>query len=100
MRFISLYCPVFKTKKHNLIKVNMNSTVETILLYMQSQQVSLSIVYGYFIGKNILNSSAGNSKMQDIASAIQIGAKAYLARQYKNYRNCWNCCFSNYRCCL
>ncbi len=43
----------------------------------------LSIVYGYFTGKNILNSSAGNSKMQEIASAIQIGAKAYLARQYK-----------------
>ena len=35
----------------------------------------LSIVYGYFTGKNILNSSAGNSKMQDIASAIQIGLK-------------------------
>ena len=43
----------------------------------------LSIVYGYFTGKNILNSSAGNSKMQEIASAIQVGAKAYLNRQYK-----------------
>ena len=60
----------------------MNSTIETILLYTIAAGL-LSIVYGYFTGKNILNSSAGNSKMQDIASAIQIGAKAYLARQYK-----------------
>tara|TARA_B100000579_G_scaffold347065_2_gene300044 strand:+ start:1 stop:2106 length:2106 start_codon:yes stop_codon:yes gene_type:complete len=43
----------------------------------------ISIIYGYFTGKNILNSSAGNSKMQEIASAIQVGAKAYLNRQYK-----------------
>ena len=60
----------------------MTSTIETILLYTIGAGL-LSIVYGYLTGKNILNSSAGNSKMQDIASAIQIGAKAYLARQYK-----------------
>ncbi len=60
----------------------MNSTVETILLYTIAAGF-LSIVYGYLTGKNILNLSAGNSKMQEIASAIQIGAKAYLARQYK-----------------
>ena len=60
----------------------MNSTIETILLYTIAAGF-LSIIYGYFTGKNILNSSAGNLKMQDIASAIQIGAKAYLARQYK-----------------
>ncbi len=60
----------------------MTSSIETILLYTIGAGL-LSIVYGYLTGKNILNSSAGNSKMQDIASAIQIGAKAYLARQYK-----------------
>jgi len=43
----------------------------------------LSIVYGFFTGKNILSASPGNRKMQEIASAIQIGAKAYLNRQYK-----------------
>ncbi len=43
----------------------------------------LSIVYGFFTGKNILSSSPGNNKMQEIASAIQVGAKAYLNRQYK-----------------
>ena len=60
----------------------MNTTAETILLYTILAGL-LSIVYGFLTGKNILNSSVGNSKMQDIASAIQIGAKAYLARQYK-----------------
>ncbi len=60
----------------------MISNIETILLYTIGAGL-LSIVYGYLTGKNILNSSTGNSKMQDIASAIQIGAKAYLARQYK-----------------
>ncbi len=38
----------------------------------------LSIVYGYFTGKSVLSASPGNSKMQEIASAIQVGAKAYL----------------------
>src|SRR6056300_946807 len=60
----------------------MNSLIETILLFTIAAG-SLSIVYGFFTGMNILNSSAGNAKMQEIASAIQIGAKAYLARQYK-----------------
>ena len=60
----------------------MNTTIETILLYTIAAGF-LSIIYGFFTGKNILSLSAGNSKMRDIASAIQIGAKAYLARQYK-----------------
>ena len=60
----------------------MNSLIESILLFTIAAG-SLSIVYGFFTGMNILNSSAGNAKMQEIASAIQIGAKAYLARQYK-----------------
>ena len=60
----------------------MSLTAETILLYTIAAGL-LSIVYGFLTGKDILNSSAGNPKMQEIASAIQIGAKAYLARQYK-----------------
>ena len=57
-------------------------SIETILLYTIAAGF-LSIIYSYFTGKQILSSSSGNAKMQEIASAIQIGAKAYLNRQYK-----------------
>ena len=43
----------------------------------------IAILYGYITGKQILNSSSGNQKMKEVAKAIQIGAKAYLNRQYK-----------------
>ena len=60
----------------------MNSSIETILYYTIFAGL-LSILYGYVTGISIIKSSAGNNKMQEIASAIQIGAKAYLNRQYK-----------------
>jgi len=43
----------------------------------------IAIVYGLILAKSILKMSAGNEKMQSIASAIAEGAKAYLNRQYK-----------------
>jgi len=43
----------------------------------------LAIFYSYIVSKQILSASPGNSKMQEIARAIQEGARAYLNRQYK-----------------
>ena len=42
----------------------------------------LSIIYGFWAGNSVLRANAGNEKMQEISSAIQIGAQAYLNRQY------------------
>ena len=69
-----LYCPFFK--------FNLCQTTRYFNLY-NSCGSFITIVYGFYTGKSILSSSAGNTKMQEIASAIQIGAKAYLNRQYK-----------------
>ena len=43
----------------------------------------LAILYGAVMSKWIIGLPAGNSKMKSIAEAIQSGASAYLARQYK-----------------
>ncbi|MEO0412778.1 MAG: sodium-translocating pyrophosphatase [Pseudomonadota bacterium] len=43
----------------------------------------LAVVYGIVTRQSVMNASAGNEKMQEIAQAIQEGANAYLGRQYR-----------------
>src|SRR3989338_613477 len=43
----------------------------------------VAIIYGLILIKVVLSKGTGDAKMQEIAKAIQEGAKAYLNKQYK-----------------
>jgi K(+)-stimulated pyrophosphate-energized sodium pump len=43
----------------------------------------LALIYSFYAVRKVIASSKGNSRMIEIADAIQVGAKAYLNRQYQ-----------------
>jgi len=43
----------------------------------------LALAYGWFTSRQVLTANAGTARMQEISGAVQVGARAYLNRQYR-----------------
>ncbi len=43
----------------------------------------IALVFAYYLVREVLSAPEGTEKMKEIARAIQIGAKAYLSRQFR-----------------
>jgi K(+)-stimulated pyrophosphate-energized sodium pump len=44
---------------------------------------ALALIYGLVTSRQVLSANAGTARMQEISGAVQLGARAYLNRQYR-----------------
>jgi K(+)-stimulated pyrophosphate-energized sodium pump len=56
---------------------------ETNALWLILAVSLVALVFAYYLVREVLAAAEGSPKMKEIATAIQVGAKAYLSRQFR-----------------
>ncbi|MEY3132178.1 MAG: hypothetical protein RLZ29_515, partial [Actinomycetota bacterium] len=56
---------------------------EWLVLWLSGAASLLAIAVGFFLARSVMAQDEGTAKMKEIASAIQVGALAYLKRQFR-----------------
>ena len=56
---------------------------EWAVLWLSAAAAIMAIAVGFYLVRSVMAADAGSPKMQEIAGAIQVGAWAYLKRQFK-----------------
>lgn len=57
--------------------------IQIVALILSPLTALLALAYGFYLTRKIISQPEGTTKMQEIASAIKVGAMAYLRRQGK-----------------
>jgi K(+)-stimulated pyrophosphate-energized sodium pump len=57
--------------------------MEVNLLWMVLGTAIIALLYGWYLARKVRRASPGSEAMQNVASAIQDGAMAYLSRQFR-----------------
>jgi K(+)-stimulated pyrophosphate-energized sodium pump len=58
-------------------------SAEWTVLILSAAAALLAIAVGFYLAKSVLAADQGTPKMQEIAKLIQVGASAYLKRQFR-----------------
>ena len=56
---------------------------EWAVLWLSAISAVLAILVGFYLARDVMSRDTGTPKMQEIAKAIQVGASAYLKRQFR-----------------
>jgi len=57
--------------------------LESLLLWLVLAAAAAALLYGWWLAAKVLRRSPGPASMQNVAAAIQEGARAYLTRQFR-----------------